>query len=144
QTNMEGHADSDFTYTATLHNQTAEMHCYALSVKEPTECNVQFKLDPDGVTSVTLDPDESVDIDIEVTPAENVKADTYKITVQASTGSKAEKLEFEAVITGKYDLSLSTPEGKLSADVTAGGKKKVDLVVENTGTADLTDIELSA
>ncbi|HLR08820.1 MAG TPA: NEW3 domain-containing protein [Bacillota bacterium] len=144
QPNMEGHADSDFTYTATLKNQTAEKQRYALSAKEPKGWNVQFKLDGDGVTSVTLDPDESVDIDIEVTPAENVKADTYKIPVQASTGSKAEKLELEAVITGKYDLSLSTPEGKLSADVTAGGKKKVDLVVENTGTADLTDIELSA
>ncbi len=41
-------------------------------------------------------------------------------------------------------LTVSTPNGLLSDELTAGSEKKIDLVVHNTGSADLKNITLSA
>lgn len=144
QPNMEGHADSEFTYTTTLKNQTAEDQHYGLSANVSEGWTVQFKADGNAVTSVTLEPNETKDIIVDVTPPENVTSDTYTIPVTASAGSVMEEIELEAVITGKYSMELTTETGNLSSDVTAGGKRTIDLIIENTGTADLLDVELQA
>src|SRR5690625_3549268 len=141
---MKSHADSKFTYTTTLKNQTADEQHYGLSASAPDGWIVQFKADGNAITSITLEPNESKDIVVDVTPAENVTADTYTIPVVASAGAVSEEIELEAVITGKYSMNLTTPAGNLSSDVTAGGDRTIDIVVQNTGTADLYDIELSA
>lgn len=48
------------------------------------------------------------------------------------------------VITGSYRIELTTPQGLLSKDITAGDTRKLELVVLNTGSAELKDIQLSA
>lgn len=144
QPNMEGHADSEFSYSATLKNLTAEEQHYGLNAKAPEGWFVQFKVDGNSVTSVTIEPNESKDIKVDVTPAENVTADTYKIPIVASSGTVSEEIELEAVISGKYDIDLTTQTGNLSSDVTAGGNRTIDLLIKNNGTVDLADIELSA
>lgn len=144
QPNMEGNADASFSYTATLKNQTADKQLYALSSKAPRGWNVQFKADGNSVTSVTLEPNESKEITVDVTPAKDVKGETYKIPIKASSGSTSSEIELEAVVTGTYALELTTPSGNLSSDVTAGGDQTIELVMKNTGTSDLTDIALKA
>jgi uncharacterized membrane protein len=49
-------------------------------------------------------------------------------------------LELEAVISGSYSMELTTPDGRLSADITAGHKKDVELVVKNTGSTPLEQV----
>ncbi|QGH33379.1 hypothetical protein GI584_04715 [Gracilibacillus salitolerans] len=144
QPNMEGHADAAFSYSATLRNRTADEQTYALSAGAGEGWGVQFKADGNNVTSVTLEPNGSKDITVEVTPPTDVKADTYEIPIRAANGSTSSDLTLEAVITGSYDISISTPDGNLSADVTAGNNRTIDLVVENIGTATLNDISISA
>jgi uncharacterized membrane protein len=144
QPNMEGHADSTFQYTATLRNRTAEKQLYSLTAQAPQGWDVQFKADGKNVTSVSVDANGTRDLDIEVHPPEKVKSGSYKIPVKAATSATSAQLELEVVITGKYDLELSTPTGLLSTDVTAGDTKTVTLKVNNTGSADLHNIELSA
>ncbi|MDC3418529.1 NEW3 domain-containing protein [Aquibacillus salsiterrae] len=144
QPNMEGYADSTFSYSAKIRNRTAEKQTYALSTKAPEGWSVQFKVDGQNVTSVTLDPNSSKDISINMTPAQNVTADTYTIPIQASTSNTTAEATLEAVITGSYDINLTTKDGRLSTDITAGNDKTIDLVVENTGTTTLTDIDITA
>ncbi|UFT98693.1 NEW3 domain-containing protein [Radiobacillus kanasensis] len=144
QPNMEGHTDSTFTYTATLKNRTAEEQNYSLSSGAPEGWGVQFKADSKNVTSVTVEPNGSKEITVEVTPPKNAKAETYQLPIKAATSSTSAETTLEAVITGSYELKLTTPSGKLSTDVTAGEDKTVDLVVENTGTATLTNVDVSA
>lgn len=144
QPNMEGHADANFSYTTNLKNHTAEKQRYALNAQAPEGWNIQFKSEGNNVTSIEIEPNESKEIIVDVTPAENVTADTYKIPIVASSGGTSAELELEAVITGKYSIELSTPDGKVSTDVTAGRDRTVELVVKNTGSADLHDIKLSA
>lgn len=144
QPNMEGHAESDFSYSAELKNFTADEQHYSLSAKAPEGWSVQFKADGDSVTSVSVEPGETEDVTIDVTPPENVTADTYEIPVIASSGSTDEEVTLEAVITGKYDIELTTPSGNVSSSVTAGKSRTIDLVIENTGTIEVSDLELSA
>ena len=53
-------------------------------------------------------------------------------------------IELEVVITGSYDIELTTPRGLLSAEITAGDMKRIDLVVRNNGSAELKDVQLTA
>jgi uncharacterized membrane protein len=144
QPNMEGHTDSTFQYRATLRNRTAEKQLYALTAEVPQGWDIQFKSEGKSVTSVHVDANSTKDIDIEIKPSEKVKSGNYKIPVRAASGSTTAEMELEVVITGSYDLEVSTPTGLLSTDVTAGGERKLQIKVTNTGTADLRDIDLSA
>ncbi|MBO8171767.1 MAG: hypothetical protein H0Z33_07750 [Bacillaceae bacterium] len=144
QPNMEGHADSSFNYEATIKNRTADEQLYALRAEAPRGWDVRFEADGKTVTSVKVEANADKDIDVEITPPEQVKKGTYQIPITASTSSTSAETTLEVVITGTYDLELTTPNGLLSTDITAGGEKNLTLEVRNTGSADLRDIQLRA
>jgi uncharacterized membrane protein len=144
QPNMQGSADSDFTYTATLNNKTTHKQRYSLSADNPKGWDTEFKADGKSVTSVVVDPGSSKDIDVTLTPPKNVKKGDYKVTIKASSGSTSAKNVLDAVITGTYDMKLTTPSGRLSDDITAGDQKTIQVKVENNGSAPLRDVSLSA
>jgi uncharacterized membrane protein len=144
QPNLQGHTDSSFSYSAKLHNRTAEKQNYALTAKIPQGWGVQFQTGGENVTSVSVAPNSQESVTINVTPPENASADTYKLQASAAGSGTSEKVDLEAVITGSYDLLLTTPNGNLSTDLQSGQDKTLDLVVKNTGTAPLTNVKLSA
>lgn len=141
QPNMEGHANSSFTFNADLKNSTAEAQLYALQAKAPRGWDVTFKANYKQATSVNVAPNSTEDITIEIEPPAQVEAGAYKIPVRAITSTTSADLELEVVITGTYEIQLTTPRGLLSAGITAGDEKRVELVVRNTGSATLRDIE---
>lgn len=142
QANMEGAANSTFTYTATLRNRTADNQVYALRANTPQGWNVVFKANYKQVSSVSVEANRTQDITIEVDPPDQLKAGNYKIPVVAASESTSAGLELEAGITGSYALELTTPQGLLSTDITAGDSKRVELVVRNTGSAALKNIDM--
>lgn len=144
QPNMEGSSSSSFNFEATLRNRTAENQLYALTADVPQGWDVQFMVDAKAVTSVSVEANTTKDIEIQVKPPQGVKQGTYEIPVKAATSSTSADTKFEVVITGSYDIELSTPTGLLSTDVTAGGERNLTLTVANTGTADVRDIQLRA
>jgi uncharacterized membrane protein len=144
QSNMQGHATSDFNFRTKLENQTGEKQLYALSSHAPRGWTVVFKPNYQQATSVEIEPGQSKDITIEIKPPYNVKAGKYTIPVMATTGSSSAQLELEADISGTYGIELTTPEGRLSEKITAGRRKKIDLVVRNSGSTDLSSVRMSA
>src|SRR5690606_32444706 len=48
------------------------------------------------------------------------------------------------VITGSYNLELTTPSGRLNTSITAGSNEKVELLVKNTGSAALKNVEMKS
>lgn len=143
QNNLQGNPNSNFTFHASLRNRTAEKQLYAFSSYAPRGWTVTFKANYQAVTSVNVEPNNNQSITIEVKPPERTDAGKYKIPVIASTGNSSASLELEVVITGTYGIDLSTPTGLLSTKLTAGEEKTVNLVVRNTGTAELTSISLN-
>jgi len=142
QTNQVGAANSTFTFNAKLRNSTDASQVYALSAVAPPGWRVGFKANYKQVASVNIEPGHTEDINMEVHPPEETPAGTYKIPVMASTGATSADVELEVGITGSYGLQLTTPTGLLSANATAGENRQLDLLVKNTGSADLKDIQL--
>ncbi|MCD8165214.1 MAG: NEW3 domain-containing protein [Bacteroides sp.] len=144
QPNMEGNSKSNFTFNATLKNRTAERQLYALRAQAARGWNVVFKVNYKQATSAQVEPNATENIQIEITPPATIEAGTYTIPVEASTTATSASIDLEVVITGSYQMELTTPRGLLSSDLTVGDTKRIDLVVRNSGSAELNDIQLSA
>jgi uncharacterized membrane protein len=141
---MQGHSKSNFTFTAKLKNQTGEKQVYSLQALAPQGWNVIFKPNYKQATAVEIEPNSTSNISIEIKPPYNIKAGTYKIPVQASNRTTSANLELEVIITGTYEIELTTPTGLLSTSITAGKKKRIELMVRNTGSGELSNITFSA
>jgi len=144
QPNLEGASDASFTYTVKLANKTADQQTYALRHGAPAGWDVTFTVSGKNVSSVVVEPNATSNITVNVSPAINVEAGTYTIPIEAASASTGDSLELEAVITGTYKLELTTDNDLLSADITAGREKKVNLVLRNTGSSDLEGIKLAS
>jgi uncharacterized membrane protein len=93
-----------------------------------------------SVTSVSTEPNIAQQITVDIKAPLRVETGKYKIPVTAATSTSSADLELEVVITGSYSLELTTPTGLLSTDITAGGSKKLELKIMNTGSSELNDI----
>ena len=144
QPNMQGNSKSTFTFSATLKNQTADQQLYALMANAPRGWNVVFKPNYKQATSAQVEANAPENISIVINPAANVQAGPYKIPVRAKTSSTSADIELEVVVTGSYDIELTTPRGLLSAEITAGDMKRIDLLGRNNGSAELKDVQLRA
>jgi uncharacterized membrane protein len=144
QVNMQGNSKSTFTFRTKLKNQTGEKQLYSLRADVPRGWNVTFKPDYNPATSVEIEPNVTKEISIDVKPLEYIEAGTYKIPVSAITNMTSASLELEMVVTGSYSMELTTPGGLLSTGITAGDNKRIELILQNTGSAELKDIQLSA
>ena len=134
QPNMQGNSKSTFTFNAVLKNQTADQQLYALMSNAPRGWNVIFKPNYKQATSAQVEANASQNVSIDVTPPANVEAGNYKISVRAVAGNTSADLDLEVVVTG----------GLLSTEITAGDVKRLELVVRNTGSSLLKDIQLSS
>lgn len=143
QANLEGAASTAFTFNATLRNETADTQLYALKAEAPPGWGVTFKADYKQVASVSVDPNQEANLTVSVDPPDQVAADTYNIPVYASTGETSAYLPLQVVITGSYDMKLTTPTGLLSTQITAGSTRRIKLVLQNTGSATLKKVGLS-
>ena len=143
QPNMEGPSNSTFTFEAELMNRTADNQLYTLSPYAPRGWTITIKADYKQVSSVNVDANATKKITIDIKPPDGTKAGSYKIPITAQTTATSASVELEVVITGSYSLELTTPTGLLSSDITAGDEKKLSLIVKNTGSAELKDINLS-
>lgn len=142
QANLEGHADSTFTYTLNLQNRTAEKQNYALQNGAQAGWDVTFTSGGKQVSSIEIEAGKSQSITVDIKPPAEVTEGTFSIPIRASNSSTSSELPLEVVITGSYGLELTTPSGLLSTNINAGGSKTIELLVKNTGTAPLSDINL--
>lgn len=144
QINMQGHSKSTFTFNATLKNRTAEKQLYALVANAPVGWEVIFKANYKQATSVEIEPNLTSEIGIDINPPDNIETGTYVIPIKASTNATSATLDLQVVISGRYEISVTTPTGLLSSKITAGDTRKIDLIVVNTGSSILSDINLSS
>jgi len=66
------------------------------------------------VRAVNLESGAKSSLQVTVSPPSNVEAGEYDVTVQASSGAYEASLDLGAVITGTYELSLTTSDGLLN------------------------------
>ena len=77
-------------------------------------------------------------------PPNNVTAGDYSIPCTAVSGSETLDMDLSLTITGTYDLSLSTPDGRLSFNTHANEESDVTLSITNNSNVELKNINLTA
>lgn len=142
---LRGAADSTFTFDLDLVNNTPEEIAFQLDAAGPQGWTIEAR--PAGeqqAATATVAGGETTGITVEVDPPDDVTADTYPVQVRASGGGQEATAEVQVEITGNYAMTLTTPDERLNAEVTAGGSSQVPLVIRNDGSAPLQGVELSA
>jgi uncharacterized membrane protein len=143
---LRGPATSSFKYRLTLKNDSDQDLLVSLEADVPRGAQINFTpaFGTQQVTSLPVKAGESKDLDAEVTLPRTTSAGTYPVTVRAAGGGARAEAKLTLEVTGRPDLSITTPEGRLSGSANAGRDSTVKLVIKNTGSAPARDVELSA
>lgn len=138
-------ADATFTYNLNLANDTPQDLTFTLATDGPAGWDV--KATPSGQTqaaSFIVTAGSSTTVSVAVKPAADAAANQYPVKVTATAGGQATSIDLVAEVIGKVDMELTTPDQRLSTNANAGSSKDFQLVINNKGTAPLTDVAISS
>lgn len=142
--NIEAASNEVFRYNATLRNSASEPVVYELKADLPAGWLITYRVDGSQVTSLSLEPGLAKDISIEINASLTSEPKKYVIPIKAVSEEKSLDLNIEAVVKGSYDLELTTATGRLSDEVISGSSKEIVLVVKNSGTLPLNNLDFSS
>ena len=117
-----GPSGATFQFRVDLTNNTPREQSYSLGAQVPAGWQVSFSpaYDSKQIASLSLEAGKSQGLDVKITPPEHVAAGTYTIPVTAVSADSRVQTELVVIITGTYDLVLTTPSGRLNAQTVAG------------------------
>jgi len=143
---LKGTPTASFRYRVTLKNESDQDLLANLEADAPENFRVSFSTAFGGqeINSLPLKAGESKDLDVQITPPRQVEAKIYAVTLRALAGEARAELAVNLDITGQVELSLTTPEGRLSGRAYAGRENPIKLVVKNTGSAPAENLEFSS
>lgn len=144
RSSVSGSPDATFRYDVTLENKSDSDLSVDLTATAPTGFSTRFSIGGEEITSITLGPNEARNVAVIVDPSSDVEAGKYPIVVRAVGPTATDELELTAEVTGDVKLSLSTPDGRLSADAVVGRETPIKLVVTNDGSAAAEQVKLSS
>jgi uncharacterized membrane protein len=143
---LRGTGGSSFRYRLTLRNESDADLLVNLDAQTPRGFQVTFtpSFGSQQVTSLPMKAGESRDLDTEVSLPQNIAAGTYNVTVRAGGGQARAEIKLTLEVTGRPDLSITTPEGRLSGRANAGSPTSIKLIVRNRGSAPAKNVEVSS
>lgn len=143
---QQGASGTTFTFDTTIVNNRATEQSYSLSADVPTGWQATFT--PSGestnVASLNVESGSSQGVTVTVTPPAEVEKGDYVIPVSVISAEDSLSTDLSVSVTGTYDVSLSTPDGRLSFDAYADKESTVTLSVTNNGNVDLTNLNLTS
>lgn len=142
---LQGSADTTFTFTLDLDNQTPQEQTFTLAAAGPPGWIVEARPAAEAqAASITVAARESAQVTVTVTPVPEAAAQLYPITVTASGAGQDLTAELAVEVTGSFSMTLTTPDQRLNAEVTSGGSSPVELLVVNDGASPLQGVAFSA
>jgi len=143
---LRGDSDTTFTFNLQVHNDKAEDLTFTTTAQTDA-VGWDVEATPSGQTnavSATVEAGSQAGITVTANAPEDVEAGQYQILVTATVGGEQLQKELLVEITGRYSIELSTDTGVLSARGASGGATSMVFRVTNTGTAPITNVELSS
>lgn len=142
---LRGRPSTTFRYNVTLRNDGDEDLTVDLFAQAPPAFRVTFTSGGQEVTSIPVAANSSQRLSVAAEPLlNNVAADTYPITLQAQGGEVSASAQLVAEVVGQEELSLTTPDGRLSGRAEAGRETTFTLLLQNNGSAPAEGISMSA
>ena len=132
---------------------------FSVELRNDTPTDLQFELESAGpagwdvtaqpssepqAATIQVDSGSTSTINVEATSPPRAEAGQYTISVQASSPETQVEAEMVVEIVGSFSLEMSTVDQRLSTDVSADGSSEIQLVLTNTGTAPMQNIELTS
>ncbi|ADQ18917.1 hypothetical protein Lbys_3257 [Leadbetterella byssophila DSM 17132] len=142
--NLESDLKNPFRFYLNIKPADGKDIVYELQAELPAGWSSIFRTEGSQVTAVEVTKDKARDLELEIHASPIAKPGKYTIPVKAISGDKTLDLTLEAVVKGHYDLQISTPDGRLSENITEGRTKQIVVTVSNTGTLPQENIELSS
>ncbi len=142
---LKGASDARFSFNLTLANDTPDDLTFGVVATGPVGWTVDATVTSQAqAASAIVKAGETTAIGVTAEAPEGAAAGTYPISIVATSGGRTASADLSVVVTGSYKLTLTTPDGRLNANASAGSQTDLSLVVQNSGTADVEGVNLSA
>jgi uncharacterized membrane protein len=142
---LKGASDASFKFTLTLKNDTPDDQTFTVASTGPDGWTIDTQVGSQAqAASVVIQAGSSSSVTVTAKPASDAAAGKYPIAVDAKAGTLTAHSDLSVEITGSYDLSLSTPDGRLNTNASAGSATDLTLVLTNGGTADIQGAAMTA
>ena len=142
---LKGPASASYRFDLTLSNDTSQQQTFALQASGPTGWTVDARPSSSSqAATAVVDAGASTQIQVTAQPPADVTAGSYTIGVEAVGGPTVAHADLAVEIVGNYTMDVTTPDGRLNADVTAGSASPLTLQVRNSGSAPLAGVAMSA
>jgi uncharacterized membrane protein len=140
-----------FNYNVNMTYSGTDTIMVALSLVNPAGWTSYLTYTSKEVTSLPIGPlafgspdSKSLSITFSPTNGASPNPGDYKMTVKATSGQFNASIDLDAIVKAKYDMLISTPSGKLNTTATTGKDNHFLFQVQDSGSAELDSISLSA
>jgi uncharacterized membrane protein len=142
---LKGEPATAFTYNLTVTNNTPEQQTFTFDPTGPQGWTVTASPSAQAnAQTITIDAGGNSTVKVDATPPAGTPQDKYPIDVAVSAANGASgKIELTAEVSGSPKLALQTADQKLNTSGTANSEKRVPMIVSNTGTAALANVQLA-
>lgn len=138
---------------------TGETASFSVELRNDTPSDLEFELSSSGpagwevtaepatepqATTMQVEAGSTAQITVDATAPAGVESGQYPVSVQASSPDTEVHADMIVEIVGSFSLELGTPDQRLSTEVSSDGSTDIILVVTNSGTAPISNVELSA
>jgi len=144
-----------------IENPAGEKFKFAIKVKNNTDKSIVMDLGADypfgwrayitprweeekRISSIKVDANSSENLLFTLTPPPNVSKGEYPVKFAVKHEDTVETIDLKAVVTGTYELKMSTKTGRLSLDAIAGKEKILEVYLWNEGSAPIEDVSFFA
>lgn len=143
---IRGGSDAAFNFSVTVNNEGDDDLSVSFVSDAPREFVVTFKSAGKDITNLPTDikAGSSQKIDIAATPLTSLEVGTYPFTVTAQSDTVTASTQLTAEVVGQPQLSLTTPDGRLSGTAIIDKANQIKLVLRNTGNSPAAGVKLSA
>jgi uncharacterized membrane protein len=142
---LRGSSDANFSFSLTLRNDTPDDLNFGVVATGPQGWTVDAKVTSQAqAASALVGAGSTTGIGVTAEAPIGVAVGVYPISVDATSGDRTAHVDLAVEVTGRYQLNLSTPDGRLSANASAGSVTDLSLLLTNSGTADVEGVKVSA
>lgn len=144
---LRGPIGNVFEFEIDIRNRTGIESSFTMSADAPTEWLVEFTPafgESKRISSVSMGNDRNERVKVTVAPPGTAKEGEYPIIITVANENVESTTTLMLTLTGKGIATVSTANGLLNVDATAGEPTPVVFRIGNTGTAELRNLQLTA
>jgi uncharacterized membrane protein len=143
---VRGGSDAAFDFSVNLKNEGDDDLSVNLTTDAPKELAVTFHSAGKDITNLPFDvkANSTENIQVSAQPLTSLPVGTYPIGISAQSDTANADLQLTAEVVGEPNLSVTTPDGRLSGTAYLNRTNPVKLVLRNDGNAPAEGVKLSA